>query len=464
MKTGICSKIKAKVKVEVITLILLLFSSLSVLSANAATYYVATDGSDTNPGTITQPWQHIAWATCGGSYGCPITTNNPNKLKAGDTAYIRGGTYSENKIIFANSGTAIQPITIKNYQNETPVIDGGFSNNLAGQSIISVFVVDGKNYITFDGLEIMRGWRANIYLAENVTTSNIIIQNCNLHDLNAYDNSGHIYFGNSISNITVKNNKMHHINLAPQATGTSGDGVFIGLGPGSYIIENNEMYNLIQGVWAKYKQNDNSIPIIRNNLIHDVSLYGVQITANNVIVTNNIIYNASNAGIRIYDESTSCSGVGGVGTIITHNTIVDGSRGIFLRDPSACTGALDTIIKDNLIYNFTNSSDRGLSVWPYSNADGSNTTFDHNLIYSSSFSSPIRVLSNYYTTATAPLTGTGNIQQAPIFTNYTNKVFSLLSNSPGKNSASDGKDMGADITKVGQCPSCPATINDLIIN
>ncbi|MBI5043493.1 MAG: hypothetical protein HZC10_06635 [Nitrospirae bacterium] len=72
------------------------------------------------------------------------------------------------------------------------------------------------------------------------------------------------------------------------------------------------------------------------------------------------------------------------------------------------------------------------------------STFDHNLIYSSSFSSPIRVLGNYYTTATAPLTGTGNIQQAPIFKDYANKDFTLQPNSPGYKAASDGYDMGAD--------------------
>ncbi len=407
--------------------------------ANAADYYVATNGSDANTGTLAQPWKTVQKAA--------------NTLVAGDTAYIRSGTYLENNILFTNSGTATQPITIKNYTGETPVIDGGFSNNLVGQSAIGVFESEGKNYITFDGLEIMRGWRANIYLGRNVTTSNIIIQNCNLHDLNAYDNSGHIFFGNYISNITVRNNKMHHVILAPTSSGTSGEGVWIGMGSGSYVIENNEMYDLIQGIWAKYKQNDNAVPIMRNNLIHGIVVAGIQITANNVNVTNNIIYNSGGIGIKVYDEATSCSGVGGVGTIITHNTIVDTLKGIVLYGPSACTGALNTIIKDNLIYNFTNSEHRGLSVWPYKTVDTSNTTFDHNLIYSSSFSSPIRVLGNYYTTATAPLTGTSNIQQAPIFKDYANKDFTLLSNSPGYKAASDGYDMGADTS----LPPTPTT-------
>jgi len=86
----------------------------------------------------------------------------------------------------------------------------------------------------------------------------------------------------------------------------------------------------------------------------------------------------------------------------------------------------------------------GISVLPYYSVDTSNTTFDYNLIYSSSISSPIRVLGNYYTTSTAPLAGTGNIQQAPIFKDYANKDFTLMPNSPGYKAASDGYDMGAD--------------------
>ena len=61
--------------------------------------------------------------------------------------------------------------------------------------------------------------------------------------------------------------------------------------------------------------------------------------------------------------------------------------------------------------------------------------------------------SNYYTTATAPLTGTGNIQQVPVFKDYANKDFTLLSNSPGYKTASDGYDMGADTS----LPPTPTT-------
>ena len=57
----------------------MVFLCLSV-AVNATTYYVATNGNDSNPGTITQPW--ATW-----NYGF-------NHISPGDILYIRGGTYT----------------------------------------------------------------------------------------------------------------------------------------------------------------------------------------------------------------------------------------------------------------------------------------------------------------------------------------------------------------------------------
>jgi hypothetical protein len=43
------------------------------------TYYVATNGNDNNPGTLSQPW--ATWQ------------KGFNSISQGDTLYIRGGTY-----------------------------------------------------------------------------------------------------------------------------------------------------------------------------------------------------------------------------------------------------------------------------------------------------------------------------------------------------------------------------------
>jgi len=75
----------------------------------AHTYYVATDGADTNSGTLNAPFRTIL-------RGVQAAT-------AGDTILVRGGVYSE-EVIFDHGGAANAPITLQNYPNETPLIDG----------------------------------------------------------------------------------------------------------------------------------------------------------------------------------------------------------------------------------------------------------------------------------------------------------------------------------------------------
>src|SRR2546428_9686097 len=60
---------------------LFLSGVLHVRAATAATYYVATTGNDANPGTPVRPFRTIR-------KGLSI-------LRAGDTLYLRGGTYAE---------------------------------------------------------------------------------------------------------------------------------------------------------------------------------------------------------------------------------------------------------------------------------------------------------------------------------------------------------------------------------
>ena len=74
-------------------------------------YYVATNGNDSNAGTLSAPWLTVrkGLATVG----------------AGDALYIRGGTYQAITAgwYFAHSGTASQPITVMNYPGEQVILN-----------------------------------------------------------------------------------------------------------------------------------------------------------------------------------------------------------------------------------------------------------------------------------------------------------------------------------------------------
>ncbi len=101
------------------------------------TYYVSPTGSDSNPGTLSQPWKNPGYAS--------------QKLKPGDTLIILGGTYVlrnfDGDIIKPPSGTSSAWVVIKGEEGRRPVLESG--NNL-----LTVIDLSGKSYVKIENLEI----------------------------------------------------------------------------------------------------------------------------------------------------------------------------------------------------------------------------------------------------------------------------------------------------------------------
>jgi hypothetical protein len=76
------------------------------------TIFVATDGNDTADGSILTPFRTIQKAA--------------DTAQAGDVICVREGIYLEFNIEFKNSGSSNQPITLRNYPDESPLLDGGY--------------------------------------------------------------------------------------------------------------------------------------------------------------------------------------------------------------------------------------------------------------------------------------------------------------------------------------------------
>ena len=196
--------------------------------------------------------------------------------------------------------------------------------------------------------------------------------------------------------------------------------------------------------------------VIENNLIYDQTTTGLLVSNAETLIRNNVILNAGRAGIWIFEESASCPFLASYGVSIVHNTLIDHFSGIRLSRSSQCLGAAGTTVTDNLLAGFTNGEMRGLAVWPYHGfpdylePDGSETTFAHNLIFGAGFEEPIRVINCYYDVDSAPLAGTGNLQQEPFFIDQAQGDYRLTEKSPGKDAASDGEDMGVTTNGIGE--------------
>jgi uncharacterized protein (TIGR03437 family) len=114
-------------------------------NAFARNYYVATNGSDGNPGTLDQPFQTIQKAA--------------SVVVAGDTVYVRAGTYRET-VTPARSGTQMAPITFQPYNGESVTISGAdlipesswtSSRGNIWQAQVSWDLGEGNNQIFLDG-------------------------------------------------------------------------------------------------------------------------------------------------------------------------------------------------------------------------------------------------------------------------------------------------------------------------
>jgi hypothetical protein len=92
----------------------------------ASVRYVAPSGSDSADGSASHPYKTLTKAF--------------STLRAGDTLYVRGGTYPERIKSTPADGTASSPITVKAYPGERPVVQG-----LLWLSTPDYWTLDGVN-------------------------------------------------------------------------------------------------------------------------------------------------------------------------------------------------------------------------------------------------------------------------------------------------------------------------------
>jgi parallel beta-helix repeat protein len=259
---------------------------LSSRAAIAATYYVATTGSDSNPGTQSQPFRTIGKCT--------------SVMGAGDTLYIRSGTYPGINAITMTipSGT--------NWSN-APVIAA-----YPGETVIvGAIGMHNVRYVIFDGLIADAGDVSGeaLYIdagADHIRVQNGVLKNARIQGVQITRNSGGF---NELINLEIHNNG-HDPNFEH----------------GVYIWSSN---NLVQGC-----------------SIHDNAAYGVHIYEgggginNNRIIGNRIFNNGSSSG-----DSTGLVLSSGDGNIAYNNVIYNNRAGIGI------SRATNTKVYNNTVYN-----------------------------------------------------------------------------------------------------------------
>ncbi len=257
---------------------------LPIVQRTFKAYYVSPNGKDNNPGTLNLPFRTIGRAA--------------SISAAGDFIFIRNGIYTES-VDFHNSGTATNPIVIKPYPGEYPVIDGGYSNN------IGILVNILGNYINFSGIELRysSGW--GIYVGGSYD----IVDNVFVHDTKS---AGIMISAGNHS--IVQNSRVWRAALDNENGAMSS-----GWGTGISAARNGVAYatirhNTVWEVWGEGISTFEADHItIEGNISHDNWSNNIYISdATNVLCQGNFIYmnpsssmygHGNNNGLVMGDET-----------------------------------------------------------------------------------------------------------------------------------------------------------------
>jgi hypothetical protein len=191
---------------------------LAAGTARATEYYVAPTGSDSNAGTMDAPWATLQ--------------KGANTAVAGDTVWIRGGTYkvttpanSGAGINFTKSGTSdTNRIKYWAYPGETPLFD--FSNLQISTTGYTMGFVVNANYLHFKGLEICcvpMNTSSNNGISVNGSSAYDIFEQLDMH----HNNGNGIFIGNKSGGGHLVLNCDAHDNYDPnssQGQGQNADG------------------------------------------------------------------------------------------------------------------------------------------------------------------------------------------------------------------------------------------------
>lgn len=258
-----------------------------------STYYVSTTGSDSNPGTKAKPYRTIQ--------------KGINSAKAGYTIMVEPGTYV-GAIKFIRSGTSAKNITLKAASSTKPLI------TLAKGKGGKIIDLNGHSYIRIEGFEIGKASAKEVY---------------------------GIFMGQGVHDVTISNNKIHHIKTTiPDDSNNGGANGILCLGEGAseasaihhITIDGNEICNNVTG-WSE-----------------SVSIAG---NAAYVKVTNNKVHDNTNIGIDFYgnagyckvaklDQPRYCEASGN--TVYKCKSDYADNAGIYVD------GARDTLITNNKVY------------------------------------------------------------------------------------------------------------------
>jgi hypothetical protein len=323
--------------------------TLLAQAPTGTTYYVATDGNDSNNGSINSPWLTVQHAA--------------DTAVAGDTVLVRGGVYNEYVDFHVSGDAAAGPITFASYPGEAATIDGTGLNVPAGQWGLFTFkdtsdvIVAGfelRNYKTSSLKDVPIG----IYVLG--AGSGVQIVNNRIHDIWTTAKTNPQQCGSDAFGLTVYGTK------APQAI----EGL---------AISGNELYRMKTGCSETLSLDGNvkNFAVV-SNIVHDDDNIGIGAIgfehvspeprydqARDGEIRGNIVYNITSYGNPDYGKQYASDGIyvdGGRNIVIEQNLVHNDDLGIELASEHKDHVTSEVIARNNVSYS---NNSAGISIGGY---------------------------------------------------------------------------------------------------
>lgn len=337
--------------------------SIFAARAEAATYYVATNGNDSAAGSLSAPFRTLTKAV--------------SVVRPGDTVNVRGGVYKETPQISSVNGTASSRIVIQSHPGETATFDGtGTARN------VNVITLYKSSFVDVVGFEVKNAGQIGIcsWGSHHVR----ILRNTVHHSWRngiyvGWDAFG-VSYDNTVDGNTVFNNVLENANRAfPNggwATGVSMNYTDRG------IVTNNRIYeNDGEGIVTILSKGT----LIEGNELSDNFSVGIYVdNARNVKVNANLMYSTGNS--RYYRIGYPASGMATANehyahslpssdNTFTNNIVINSRWGFFYGAYDAGGGLKNATVANNTFYKAASTM-----IWIEKDTHSGNV-FENNIFY-----------------------------------------------------------------------------------
>jgi parallel beta-helix repeat protein len=304
------------------------------LPAFAADRYVATSGSDTNPGTNTHPWATLQHAV--------------DSVSPGDTILVAAGSYAGCRI--TRSGTAPAPCTLKAQPGAKVLVNSARPRSLYG-SFIEAQADEGVSYWTIEGLEVAGSGRYGVDLRR---TDHMTVRRCYVHhsrvtglydshsdytsfldNETAYNGEHGIYHANSGDYPALRGNICHHnagCGIQMNADLSMGDDGIIH----SALVERNVIFeNGAGNSGSAINASGQDHSVFRNNLIYANHARGISLFAGDSaigsrhcqVLNNTLVFGDDGNDLVILPESTDPAKPSPVDNVVMNNILYTANAG-----------------------------------------------------------------------------------------------------------------------------------------